>query len=240
MPSRAASVSWPDYLLASTIGTLTILAWTALWLWGRSPSGHLMMHGTLFVAGWTLMTIAMMLPTTIPLLWMFRRMAAGRANSVELVSLVIAGYLIVWVVFGLLALAGTRILHRTIPSGPWLSAGLLGLAGLYQFTPFKYACLDKCHSPMQFLIARWRGGRERWQALHIGVDHGLFCVGCCWSLMLLMFLTGAGSLGAMLLLGALMALEKNLPWGRRLSAPLGVLLLLGAVAAGVSGLAAAQ
>jgi predicted metal-binding membrane protein len=80
-------------------------------------------------------------------------------------------------------------------------------------------------------MTRWRGHNGPRQALRIGAEHGLYCVGCCWSLMLLMFLVGAGSLAWMLLLGVVMATEKNLSWGRRLSAPLGVICLLGAVVA---------
>jgi predicted metal-binding membrane protein len=79
---------------------------------------------------------------------------------------------------------------------------------------------------MSFIASRWQGGNEHMQALRIGVEHGIFCVGCCWSLMLLMFLVGSGNLGWMLLIGAVMAMEKNFPWGRRISAPLGAVLLL--------------
>jgi predicted metal-binding membrane protein len=107
-------------------------------------------------------------------------------------------------------------------------AGALALiaAGVYQFTPLKYYCLDKCRSPLNFIMGHWNGRDAARQALALGVHHGLFCVGCCWSLMLLMFAVGAGSLGWMLVLGVVMAAEKNLPWGRRLSAPLGVTLLI--------------
>jgi predicted metal-binding membrane protein len=113
---------------------------------------------------------------------------------------------------------------------------ILTIAGLYQFSSLKYACLDKCRSPLSFLMSRWRGGNESAQALRIGVEHGLFCVGCCWSLMLLMFLVGTGSLAWMLLLGAVMALEKNSSWGRRLSAPIGMLLFIAAAAVVLEGI----
>ncbi len=99
------------------------------------------------------------------------------------------------------------------------------MAGLYQFTPLKDHCLDQCRSPLSFVLGHWRGTRERLHAGWLGVHHGLFCVGCCWSLMLLMLVVGVGNLGWMLVLGAVMAAEKNLPASRRLSKPLGVLLL---------------
>ena len=102
---------------------------------------------------------------------------------------------------------------------------MLALAGLYQFSAIKYRCLDKCRTPLSFVVARWRGGAARRQAFALGLEHGAFCVGCCWALMLLMFVVGTGNVGVMLALGAIMAAEKNLPWGRRLSAPLGLALV---------------
>jgi predicted metal-binding membrane protein len=99
------------------------------------------------------------------------------------------------------------------------------LAGAFQFSKLKYRCLDKCRAPFSFVIEHWRGGDTRWQALRLGAHHGVFCVGCCWALMFLMFAVGTGSIGWMLALGAIMAVEKNMPWGRKLSAPLGIVLL---------------
>jgi predicted metal-binding membrane protein len=104
---------------------------------------------------------------------------------------------------------------------------LLIVAGLYQFTPLKYRCLDKCRSPLSFVLGYWQGGAARASnAFRLGVHHGLFCVGCCWALMLLMFAVGTGNVVWMLMLGTVMAVEKNVSWGRRLSAPLGVLLVI--------------
>jgi predicted metal-binding membrane protein len=137
-------------------------------------------------------------------------------------------------------LFGDGLLHEAVERSAWLgtnawviSAGIFVLAGLYQFSSLKYACLDQCRSPLSFITEHWRGRRESAHAFHLGVRHGLFCVGCCWSLMLLMFAVGVGNLGWMLALGAFMAIEKNLPWGRRLSAPLGVLLLCCGLALGL-------
>jgi predicted metal-binding membrane protein len=183
------------------------------------------------------MTVAMMLPTTLPLLVLFQRMVRGRPTARWLVAIVIFGYLAVWVMVG----AGLQVLAWLLQAGAdrlvwhraasWIAAAaILSIAGLYQFSSLKYACLEKCRSPLSFLMSRWQGGNEFLQALRLGAQHGIFCVGCCWSLMLLMFVMSAGSLGAMLVLGIVMALEKNLSWGRRLSAPLGYLLLAGAAA----------
>lgn len=100
------------------------------------------------------------------------------------------------------------------------------VAGAFQFTTLKYRCLDKCRSPLSFVIEHWRGRDNRWQAFRLGAHHGVFCVGCCWALMLLMFVVSVGNLGWMLVLAAVMALEKNVPWGRRMSAPVGVVLVV--------------
>src|SRR5438132_555279 len=86
-------------------------------------------------------------------------------------------------------------------ASPWvIGAGVLLLAGLYQFTALKHKCLEKCRSPLSFIMEHWRGGRQEQEAFHLGVRHGMFCVGCCWSLMLLMFVVGVGSLAWMLAL----------------------------------------
>jgi predicted metal-binding membrane protein len=258
MPSKAHFASRPDAILVGLLTALVLLAWYALWLWGRSPYGHLLLHGpahlhaaaqspwrlaAIFVTGWTVMTVAMMLPTSFPMILMFRRILGDRATAAWLVMLLIIGYIVSWLLCGVLLQFVNWLLHAGISElwwpaqAGWISAAvILTMAGLYQFSSLKYACLDKCRSPLSFLMSRWQGGNESAQALRIGVEHGLFCVGCCWSLMLLMFLVNAGSLVWMLLLGAVMALEKNFPWGRRLSASIGVLLFMGALAVVVDGI----
>jgi predicted metal-binding membrane protein len=118
-----------------------------------------------------------------------------------------------------------------------IGATTLGLAGIYQFTPLKYHCLTKCRSPMTFIMEHWQGKHEQTQAFKLGVNHGIFCIGCCWTLMLVMFAFGLGNVGWMFILGTVMAAEKNLSWGKRLSAPLGVTLLSGGLTLGLLNLA---
>jgi predicted metal-binding membrane protein len=233
---------------------LIALAWVALFAWGESPYGRFLSHDELgeinvgfnasgiglalvFVAGWTVMTFAMMLPTSLPLITMFEKLVRRRSERTLLVVLLLAGYIGIWTAFGAAAHTGDRAVHAAVTQFHWLEdnsyvigAGTLVLAGAYQFTPLKYMCLDKCRSPLSFITEHWSGGNERMQALRLGVHHGLFCVGCCWSLMLLMFAVGVGNIGVMLLLGAVMAIEKNMPWGRQLSAPLGLVLIVAGVA----------
>jgi predicted metal-binding membrane protein len=238
------------------MAALTAAAWLALWIWSASPYGRYLDHGRwtdagafaaicravpggdvvlpalLHAAGWILMLAAMMLPTTLPILELFRRMTAQRADGRGLLALVIAGYLAAWLAFGLVAHLADWGVHAAGESLPWLAfhgwvigAAILAGAGLFQFSSLKYRCLEKCHTPLGFISARWHGKHPAREALRLGVDHGLFCVGCCWALMLLMFVVGTGSVGWMLALAAVMAAEKNLPGGKRLRTPLGVALL---------------
>jgi predicted metal-binding membrane protein len=242
---------WPrvrdDRLLVAALAGLIGLTWLSLWTLGRSPYGHLAhdhggaTHGFwavyLAVGGWTLMTVAMMLPTTLPLVALFRSVVRTRASRGRLTGMLIAGYLLVWTLLGLVALAARRLIDQALAQSAWLDghAWLIGtaivlLAGAYQFTPLKHACLEKCRSPLSFVMQHWHGEDTEQDAFRLGIHHGLFCIGCCWSLMLLMFVVGVGSLAWMLALAAVMTIEKNVSWGRRLSAPLG-LVMMGAAAA---------
>jgi len=241
---------------------LIVLAWLILLAWGQSPYGRYLDHQQLgevelgldggpllvalaFVGGWTLMTFAMMLPTSLPLITMFQTVTGRRDDRRRLAALLVAGYVLVWAAFGVLAHAGDLGLHLAVERSAWLEgrAWVLGgatllLAGVYQFTPLKYHCLDKCRSPLSFITQHWLSSGKPAAAFRLGLHHGLFCVGCCWSLMLLMFAVGTGNLGWMLALGTVMAVEKNMPWGRQISAPLGlglVALALVVIATGAQG-----
>jgi len=237
------------------VGLLILFAWMLLFLWEGSPYGRYLHHGQwtelgvgglclapgasgalIYVGGWMLMTTAMMLPTTLPLLEAFRRLTRQRQDHRLLMALVIAGYMSAWSLFGLVAHGLDWGVHRVAQRSVWLSfngwifgAVVFGIAGLFQFSSLKYRCLDKCRAPLSFVMRHWNGKDVRRNALLLGLDHGVYCVGCCWAMMLLMFVLGTGSVGWMLLLGAVMAAEKNLPFGRRLATPLGVALLVGAV-----------
>jgi predicted metal-binding membrane protein len=196
------------------------------------PAGELLLPGLLYAGGWLLMSAAMMLPTALPLLRLFDRLTAARRNRLALIGLLVAGYLLVWSGFGVAAHLLDAGLHATVArsgrllfNGWALGAIMLTIAGLFQFSRFKYHCLDKCRTPFSFIAQHWNGRTPRLSAFRLGVHHGMFCVGCCWAIMLLMFVVGTGNVGWMLILGAVMALEKNAPWGRRLSHPLGFALL---------------
>ena len=242
--------------LAALLVALSALAWATLWWWSASPYGRYLDHGgwtdlalvaalcravpegsivvpaVLHALAWVLMIGAMMLPTTYPLLALFRRIVAGRPDAGRLVALVVAGFFAAWFAFGLAAHAVDEALQWSAARSPWvasygwlLGAAVLAGAGAFQFSALKYRCLEQCHTPFSFIMARWHGQAPRREAWRVGIDHGLFCIGCCWALMLVMFVVGTGSVGWMLVLAAAMAAEKNLPWGRRLRAPLGIGLI---------------
>ena len=240
-------------ILTGSLVAIAGLAWIALWLWEGSPYGHYLHHdgvgggglgadasviagAVAFTLGWTLMIVAMMLPSSVPLVVTFAALVGRRARPARLVALLLLGYLLVWAAFGFAAWAADRAVHAAVQALPWLAANpqlilaatLLG-AGLWQFSPLRDRCLDECRSPLGFVLNRWRGVSERREALAMGLAHGAFCVGCCWSLMLVMFGVGISSLTAMLVLGGLTAIEKNLPQGRRLTRPLGVVLVVAAL-----------
>jgi predicted metal-binding membrane protein len=247
---------------AALVGALTIAAWSALWAlsagpyrryvdhggWGDAgalaamcrvlPGGDIVVPAVLYALAWVLMIAAMMLPTTYPVLAIFRTITRGRPDAQRLTALVIAGFFAAWFVFGIVAHAADGALAWAASRSDWLSlngwmvgAAVLAGAGLFQFSALKYRCLEQCRTPFAFVASRWRGGAAARQAFRIGVDHGVFCVGCCWALMLCMFVVGTGSLGWMLVLAGLMAAEKNLPGGARLRLPVGLGLI--AIAAGI-------
>lgn len=244
---------------ALIFAALVIAAWLALWLWSASPYARYVTHGgyldpaafaalcravpggtiifpaLLHAAAWVLMIAAMMLPTTYPLLAMFRRIVAGRPDEPRLTSLVVAGFVLAWLAFGLAAHAAdaglTLVAERSpgfVGQGWIVGAAVLAGAGLFQFSALKYRCLEQCRTPFAFVASRWHGRAPAREAFRLGVDHGLFCVGCCFALMLVMFVVGTANIGWMIALAALMAAEKNLPGGTRLRLPIGLGLLASA------------
>jgi len=233
-------------ILAGALAALAVVGWLSLWWWEGSPyraflghqggTGPLPLEAVLFSLGWVLMIVAMMLPSSIPLVLTFAALVRRRRAPAQLVVLLLAGYLVIWTGFGVAAWVLDRGIHAAVDALPWLAehpqlilGSTLLAAGLWQFSPIRDRCLDECRSPLGFVANRWRGVAERREAFAMGIAHGAFCVGCCWSLMLVMFGVGVGSLILMLLLGGLTAVEKNLPSGRRLTHPLGLVLVLAAV-----------
>ena len=180
----------------------------------------------LFVGTWQLMTAAMMLPSSLPIVRLFWA-TSGRRGAL---AAFLAGYALVWSAFGLAAFAGDALLHELVlalpalEERPWLiGGGVLVLAGAFQFTRLKEACLDQCRHPGVFLMRHYRRGVAA--AFRLGRDHGVFCLGCCWALMLVMFAAGFASLIWMAALATLTAYEKVGRRGPLVARAAGVVLL---------------
>lgn len=190
---------------------------------------------------WLMMSVAMMLPTAAPAIdvhvRLTRRLEAGRPAQVSAFA---AGYLAAWAGLALAAAAAQVALGREVaaaagvlPPGT-VPGGLLLLAGLYQLTPLKQACLALCRNPLAFFLSHWREGTGG--ALVMGLRHGAVCIGCCWALMGLMFLAGAANLAWMAALGLVMLLEKLTPGAAPVGRVAGLAMALAGAALIVDGL----
>jgi len=179
---------------------------------------------------WIVMMVAMMIPSAAPMLFAFARIsrARGRASApVSASGAFLLGYLALWSAFGLFATAAQGLLHAAMllsPAmasvSPTFSGAVLIAAGIYQFTPIKDACLAKCRMPLGFLLTEWRDGSRG--AFVMGLRHGLYCVGCCWLVMALLFVAGVMNLVWIALLALVVLAEKALPYGQSVGRVLGI------------------
>jgi predicted metal-binding membrane protein len=174
---------------------------------------------------WVTMTAAMMLPSAAPMVLTYARVARDARTWVF-----VLGYLVAWTAFGLVAYGLYRLVARSSPGwvawnrqGPYVAGAALALAGLYQLSPLKEACLRHCRGPFRYLVHGWSDGRTG--ALRMGAEHGLFCVGCCWGLMLALFALGVMSLFWAAVVAAAIFAEKVLPRGLALARVLAVALV---------------
>ncbi len=183
---------------------------------------------------WTVMMVAMMTPTAIPMVLTFAYVARQRTSDqspLRTAAIFLAGYLIIWAIFSLAATFFQSGLHSAlllpnhmIAVTPALGGLLLILAGLYQFTPLKRACLSRCRTPLSFLLTEWRRGSGG--ALIMGLKHGGYCTGCCWLLMLLLFVVGVMNLYWVILIAVLVLAEKAIPAGKWLGRAAGLLTIV--------------
>ena len=178
---------------------------------------------------WVVMMIAMMVPAVMPMLIVFRGLNRGPSSGADPLLFAL-GYLLAWTSFSIVAALVQWLLH----GAGWLGGSLLSLrplaasailvgAGLYQLTPLKNSCLEKCRSPMGYFLANWRDGRLG--AIAMGLHHGWFCIGCCWVLMLIMFVGGAMNVMTMALLTVFIVAERVLPAGPWVARIPGLLLI---------------
>lgn len=207
------SWTWIVMMARDMYGPMTgVSAWMMTSRWDA-------LHVLLLWAMWAIMMVGMMLPSASHVLLLYgameRRSAQPLARRIYAFA---AGYLVVWTVFSVGATAVQRVLAAALVitpmmkvSSPLPGATLLLLAGVYQLTPLKFACLRECQSPLGFLMSRWRSGFSG--AFRMGVQHGAYCVGCCWALMLLLFVGGVMNLIVIAALTVFVGFEKLTPYG---------------------------
>lgn len=234
-------LAWMYLLLGAGTGMSTI----AMTTWQFPPPAHAFMpmawepaYWLIMLAMWWVMMIAMMTPAAVPVLLLHASTLRHAQRRGQMppgslpTALFLVGYLAVWLLFSALAtlaqwgLERAGLVHQMLmwSTSTALSAGLLIAAGLYQLTPLKTACLDHCRSPASWLAANWHRGRPG--AFRMGVEHGTFCLGCCWILMLLLFAGGTMNLVWIAGLSLLVLLEKLAPGGHRIAQATGVAALL--------------
>lgn len=186
-----------------------------------------------FTGIWVTMMAAMMLPSAAPMVLLFHRVSSERAKRGETsvpAWVFCLSYLAVWTVYGLAAYGLYRlIVHFDFgflewdKGGRYVAGGAIVAAGLYELTPLKSVCLRHCRTPLHFVLGHWREGRLG--AMRMGAEHGAYCVGCCWGLMIVLFALGVMSLTWMAVVAVLILAQKVLPHGERLTRVFAVLFL---------------
>jgi predicted metal-binding membrane protein len=235
MPSvivAAIALAWAAAIGAEITGTAQLVHHDAL---AHSDLPVIAALG-IFVIAWQLMIVAMMLPSSLPLIRLFRVAATNQPSPGKATVGLLVGYAAVWTAFGVVAFLGDLGLHRLVHGWAWLEArpqviagSVLFLAGAFQFSSLKERCLRECRHPGPFLLQHYGRGVEA--AFRLGKAHGLFCLGCCWALMLVGFAAGVANLWWMAALTALMVFEKTGRRGERGVAPIGAgLITMGVLA----------
>ena len=186
-----------------------------------------------FLGVWTTMMAAMMLPAVLPMVLVFDRVARerrARGRTAVPTTLFVVTYVTVWAAGGVLAFALYRAIRDAHPmflewsaQGRYVAGGAVAAAGLYELTRLKAMCLRHCRSPMHFVLGGWKEGTRG--AIAMGVEHGAYCVGCCWALMVVLFALGVMSLTWMLVVALVVFAQKVVPAGERLRIPLAVALV---------------
>lgn len=227
LPARSEPGPFAGWRLAA-VGALLVLAVGAWAVTGVRMEGMDAGPGTdlgtlgFYVTTWVVMMAAMMFPSVAPLVAIYAglqrdRHAKSMPAPVGATSLLVAGYLVTWTAAGLVAFglfaAGDALVGDQLAwdaAGQWVAVGVLLTAAAYEFTPLKDACLTRCRGPLSFILGSWRDGRLG--ALRMGIEHGAWCVGCCWALMAALFALGVMSIRWMVVVALLIAVEKLLPW----------------------------
>lgn len=229
VPLRQLLPWWIGLCLIAALGWVVTITWAGPM--GAGP-GTMGLSLTAFLSVWLVMMAAMMFPSVAPMAIVWIRSVAARATTHERVAGItsfLAGYLLAWTAFGVgvyavLAAAG-QLAEGAPDAARWAGAAIFAVAGVYQLTPLKSACLSHCRTPVGSLFhyASYKGsGRD----LRVGIHHGLYCVGCCWGLMIIMVAVGAMNAQAMVFLAGVILIEKVWRHGPAFSRSVGVVLLV--------------
>lgn len=222
---RRRGLSWR--IDGLTAGGLAGLAAVVMLAWGDVLFGIASVGGggaeIAFLVGWLTMMAAMMLPSAAPFVLLLGKTAPGGRGG-RTMAMAAAGYLAIWTLTGLPALAAESAMHA--PAA--LVAATLVIAGAYQLSPLKQRCLTRCRTPLAFLLERWLSGR--WAALRLGWSHGVYCLGCCSALMAVLVVAGAMGLAWVALIAAIVAVEKLSARGPAIGRGIGVALIAAGIA----------
>ncbi len=211
-------------LLAMAAAAWGLLAWQS-WQADEAMMGLTMgMGAPLFLAIWVAMMVAMMFPTAAPMILTFARVHAGkrrRGQPYVPTWVFVGAYLVVWTMFGVLAygaaVGGEELANRwmwLMDNAARIGGAVVALAGVYQLSPLKRSCLSKCRTPIQFIMSSWRDGYGG--SFRMGLEHGAYCLGCCWLLFVILFPLGMMNVAAMAVITLLIFAEKSLRVGREL------------------------
>jgi predicted metal-binding membrane protein len=197
------------------LGAAAVASWAVLLAMGNPMP----MSAAPWLGAWTVMMAAMMLPSASPLVLLYARQSSAMSSA-----LLTLGYIAVWAAVGL---AAYELAMRLPDPSNLVVGGVLIAAGLYQLTPLKTACLKRCRNPVDFLVTHWHPGRVG--ALRLGIEHGAYCLGCCWALMVVLVLAGAMSLLWVVAIALVVAGEKLLSHGPLLGRLGGIGLLVAGI-----------
>ena len=203
-----------------------LLAWQAMADDGEMAMGLTMgMAAPLFIAMWAVMMVAMMFPASAPMILTFAKVHAGRRERGQAFVptwVFASAYLLVWTLTGVLAYGAAIGAEQLADVWAWLGnsaarigGGVLILAGLYQLSPLKRSCLTKCQTPLSFILTSWRDGYAG--SFRMGIEHGIYCLGCCVFLFVILFPLGVMNVGAMVAITILVFAEKSLHIGNEIA-----------------------
>jgi predicted metal-binding membrane protein len=246
-PRGLGPLARPRIVILGGLLVLAAIGW-GLVVWQARTDTSMEMHGggqmgldltmgmtaPLFLGMWVAMMVAMMFPAAAPMILLFDRVERGKreaGRSYVPTAYFVGAYLAIWTAFGAAAFTVAVGVDRLAADSDWVTGNwarlgglLLIAAGLYQLTPLKEVCLSKCQSPISFLMTSWRDGKSG--AIQMGLLHGLYCVGCCWLLFVILLPLGVMNVAAMVVIALFVFAEKCLPVGYRLARAAALVLVV--------------